>query len=61
MATTFLRAVTSAVFKQHVTTCGLILGVSFRGQPIWWRHSRFSGSKGHCHAFYIWGAHWRHL
>jgi len=32
----------------------LILGVGFRGQAIWWRHSRFRGSKGCCHGNHFW-------
>jgi len=45
----------------------LILGVGFRGQAIWWRHSQFWGSKGCCHGNHFWlsiygvhiGATWR--
>jgi len=45
----------------------MIIGVSFQGQAIWWRHSRFRGSKGCCHGNRFWlsicgvhiGATWR--
>jgi len=52
-------------FGCMIASC-LILWVGFRGQAIRWRHSRFQGCKECCHgnhflAFYIWGAHWRHL
>jgi len=41
--------------------------VGFPGQAIWWRHSRFRGSKGCCHGNHFWlsiygvyiGATWR--
>jgi len=32
----------------------LILTVGLWGQAIWWRHSRFPGSKERCHSNQFW-------
>jgi len=60
----FWWAITSVVWQ--LAARYLILGMGFRGQAIWWSHSRFPGFQARCHgnyflAFYIWGTHWRHL
>jgi len=64
--TLFAASVYHSVVWYLATRC-LILGVGFRGQAIWWRHSRFWGYKGCCHGNHFWlsiygvhiGAIWR--
>jgi len=66
MATNFGRKIAITSLVRMIATRQLVMEGSLSGRPTDCRYRRYLAAKGCCHgnhflAFYIWGAHWRHL